>query len=566
MSIATPPSAASKLTKSVPADVAHRELEARIRETRQRAVRQRKLIGVCCVAAAFALAVGVVAVADYFLELGLPFRTAWLVGVMLIASAAVHLGWKRWIASYTLSQAAVEAESQFEQLGQRLRTTLDYDQTERRPAQASPALVAALHRESYHVVQKTDWDEVIDGRPLMQAVLVAAVVASGWIIALIGWPEFRTAAARALLLPSEYTTVTYSPQTETVRFGESITVKADVTGRSIKSAQLRYRPAGSQEDWTTVDLIPPDSGDEGEVSELLLGSLVATLDDLHQDLEFEVIAGPRSLPPGSIRVLQPLTLEKSQADVVPPEYTGKPDETVESLDLKVLEGSMVELALELNRPAHEAKLVRQDKAGQEKISRRALAPVQTAPTGASAQRLIGEDEQPDEIPLTIDGNIVRGTISDLRKSAAFSFSAQAADGISLEPVRFNVRVQLDRKPQVQFIEPPEELVVTPTTDVSMLVEADDDLGLFKVGLMYQIGSSPMETLLEQNADGSTELFQLPATLMLEQHQLSHQDAVTYYAFAEDNYFGEPRRTTTPLRFIDIRPFKLKFQLLDTGGT
>ncbi len=536
MSLTTPSTPVSKLTKSVPADVARRELEARIRDMQQRAILQRKLVGLCCLAIGCALALSIVAVADFLLELEFAYRTGWFAGLVMMASAAIYLGWKSWIANYTLSRAAVDAEAQLEQLGQRLRTTLDYDQPDRHPAAASPLLVAALHRESHQVAERADWDGAIDGRPLVKAFLVAAAVACVWIVALIGSPEFRIAAARALLLPSEYTTVTYSPQTTTIRSGESVTVKADVTGRPIPSAQLRYRPAGSQDDWQTMDLVATD---EEETSALLHGPLDATLENLGHDIEFEVVAGPRALPLGAIRVLQPLTLEKSQTHITPPEYTGKTDETVESLDLKVLEGSNVELTLELNRPAGEAKLV---------------------------QREGSADSSASKIPLTIDGNLVRGKFNDLRKSAAFSFSAQAADGMSLEPVRFHIRVQLDRKPQVQFIEPSEELVVTPTTEVPLLVEADDDLGLFKVGVMYQISGGPMETLLEQNADGSTELFRLPSELLLEQHPLSHQDAVNYFAFAEDNYFGQPRRTTTPLRFIDIRPFKLAFQMLDTGGT
>ncbi len=543
MSLVTPPTLAVISTNCVPADIARRELEARIRDTQQRAIVQRKLVGVCCLAAGCAVALIVVAVADFFLELDLAYRTAWFVGLLMTSTTAVFLGWKRWIVGYTLSQAAVDAEAQLVQLGQRLRTTLDYDRPDRRPAEASPALVAALHRESHQVAERADWDEVIDGRPLIKAIFVAAAVACGWIVGLIGWPEFRIAAARALLLPSEYTTIAYSPHTTTVRSGESVTVKVDVTGRPIQSAQLFYRPVGSQENWLTVDLIPAANDDPSDTPELLLGQLDATLENLGQDIEFEVVAGPRALPLGSIRVLQPLTLEKSQAHITPPEYTAKPDETVESLDLKVLEGSNVELTLELNRPAGEAKLVRHD----------AVTDLSTSATSS-------------DISLTIDGNFVRGTLNDLRKNAAFSFSAQAADGMSLEPVRFSIRVQLDRKPQVQFLEPPEELVVTPTTEVPLLVEADDDLGLYKVGVMYQLNGGPMETLLEQNADGSMEPFRLPSTLLLEQHQLSHQDAVNYFAFAEDNYFGQPRRTTTPLRFIDIRPFKLAFQLLDAGGT
>ena len=536
MSLTSPPIVASKSKQSVPADVAQRELEARIRDMQQRAILQRKFVGACCLATAFALALSIVAVADFFLELQLAYRTAWFVGLLMSSSAAIFLGWKRWIASYTLSQAAVDAEAQLEQLGQRLRTTLDYDQPNRHPAAASPVLVAALHRESHQVAERADWDGAVDSRPLMKAITMAAAVACVWLFGLIASPEFRIAAARAFLLPVEYTTVTYSPQTTTVRSGESVTVKAEVTGRPIESAQLRYRPADSQDNWQTMDLVPAE---EEDASDLLLGRLDATLEKLGQDIEFEVVAGPRALPLGAIRVLQPLTLEKSQARITPPEYTGKSDETIELLDLKVLEGSNVELTLELNRPAGEAKLI---------------------------QREGTDDASASEIPLTIDGNVVRGTFNDLRKNATFAFSAQAADGISLEPVRFNIRVQLDRKPKVQFIEPSEELVVTPTTEVPLLVEADDDLGLFKVGVMYQISGGPMEMLLEQNADGSTEQFRLPSELLLEQHQLSHQDAVNYYAFAEDNYFGQPRRTTTLLRFIDIRPFKLAFQLLDTGGT
>ena len=559
MSLTTPASPASKLTKSVPADVARCELEARIRDLQQRAILQRKLVGACCLATGCALALSIVAVSDFFLEIALPYRTAWFVGLLMVSSAAIFLGWKRWIASYTLSQAAVDAERQLEQLGQRLRTTLDYDQPDRHPAAASPVLVAALQRESHQVAERTDWDGAIDGRPLVKAFSMAAVVACVGIVGLMASPEFRISAARALLLPSEYTTVTYSPQTTTIRSGESVTVKADVTGRPIRSAQLRYRPAGSQDNWQTLDLVPADEEDS---SELLHGPLETTLEKLGQDMEFEVVAGPRVLPLGSIRVLQPLTLEKSRFHITPPEYTGKSDETVESLDLKVLEGSHVEFTLELNRPAGEAKLVWQGHDSRRRSRETSDRTLTSSATSAEDQSRVSTEE----IPLTIDGNLVRGTLNNLRTNGAFSFSAQAADGISLEPVRFNIRVQMDRKPQVRFSEPSEELVVTPTTEVPLLVEADDDLGLFKVGVMYQISGGPMETLLEQNADGSTELFRLPSALLLEQHPLSHQDAVNYYAFAEDNYFGQPRRTTTPLRFIDIRPFKLAFQLLDTGGT
>jgi hypothetical protein len=136
----------------------------------------------------------------------------------------------------------------------------------------------------------------------------------------------------------------------------------------------------------------------------------------------------------------------------------------------------------------------------------------------------------------------------------------------LEPQRLSIRVQLDRKPEVKFIEPPEELVVTATTEVPMAIEAGDDIGLHKVGILFQINDGEMQVLCEQDAAGSIEPFSLSQVLLLEEHRVSYKDSVTYYAFAEDNYFDQTRRTTTPLRFIDIRPFQTAFQIVEGEGS
>jgi hypothetical protein len=239
--------------------------------------------------------------------------------------------------------------------------------------------------------------------------------------------------------------------------------------------------------------------------------------------------------------LQPLTLQKAEARITPPEYTRRPIETVESLSLKILEGSNVEIKLELNRPAADAKLLRQDR------------------TNAAAL-----ESDPAEIPLRLQDNFVFAALGDLRKNANYTVSARTADGMSLDPVPVSIRVQPDRKAEVVFVEPPEELVVTPSTEVPIIVEAKDDLGLYKVGVMFQVGSNPMQTLVEEDLDGSHDPSRVAKTLLLEDFGLTHQDAVTYYAFAEDNYFGQPRRTITPLRFIDIRPYKMSFQVVESN--
>jgi hypothetical protein len=553
MSIMTP-AAPGKKPFAARGDLAVRELEDRLRETQQAVVRQRLTAGACWIATVLALAVGAIAVVDYFVELTLVWRMAWLATALAVATFVAVRGWRRWIAEYTLSRAAADAEGHVKQFGQRLRTTLDYEHPQPRPAEASAALLTALQNDTYQVVKQANWDDVVDGRPAFKAFAAAAVVAFGWGVVLLLSGEFRIAAGRALGLPFEYTSVTYSPHASVVKIGEAVEVKAEVAGRPVESAQLRFRAAGSQDEWTVVDLISADEDDEETASKgkrrALQGELATTLSDLKHDLEFEVLAGPRALPPGSIQVLQPLTLEKCTAHVVPPSYTGKADQTVESLDLKVLEGSSVGLQLELNRPAAEARVALLD--GD-----------RPARPDATDRNVAG---QPRDFAFAIDDKVARVVLPDLRKSGTYTITAKAADGMVLDPQRLSIRVQLDRKPEVKFILPPEELVVTPTTEVPMTVEARDDIGLHKVGIMYQVGAEEMQTLWEQDAEGTDEPFSLAKVLELEELQVTHKDAISYYAFAEDNYFGQPRRTTTPLRYIDIRPFKMEFQVVEGGGS
>lgn len=523
------------------AEAAVRELQQRLWTTRRSLIAHRIVAGSCLIFAVGALCLVASATADLKFELSSTTRAAWMFGVVIAAIVAAATGWQKWIATYTLSDTAADTERQLVQFGQRLRTTLDYEQQVPAPAAASPSLLHSLQNETQALVQQTEWSEAIDARPLWRSLAVAVTVAIGWLGALILIPEFRIASARAMLLPYEYTTVTYSPDQVTIKPDESVTFNVVVSGRPVSSAVLRHQVTGT-ETWENIDLLPEENDKATKTGPssgpvLLHGKLVATLDKIMQDIEIEVIAGPRSLPKGHVRVLQPLTLQKSEARIDAPAYTGRSVETVQTLDLRVLEGSNVQIKLELNRPAAEARLVRTD----------ALA-----------------DAQAIEVPLQLQDNFVVASLSDLRKNAAYNVTARTADGMSLDPVPISIRVQLDRKPEVVFIEPPEELVVTPSTEVPIIVEAKDDLGLYKVGVMFQIGDGPLQSLIEENLEGLQDPGRVSSTVMLEDFGLTHQDAVTYYAFAEDNYFGQPRRTTTPLRFIDIRPYKMSFQVVEAN--
>ena len=126
---------------------------------------------------AAAMAVGMIclalcATADLFLELATVWRAAWVMGVAVVLTAVIAMGCRRWIVAYTLSDTAADAERRLRQFGQRLRTTLDYDQQIPEPAAASPSLLASLHNDTRKLAEETEWSDAVDSRPLFRSLVV----------------------------------------------------------------------------------------------------------------------------------------------------------------------------------------------------------------------------------------------------------------------------------------------------------------------------------------------------------------------------------------------------------
>jgi hypothetical protein len=273
------------------------------------------------------------------------------------------------------------------------------------------------------------------------------------------------------------------------------------------------------------------------------GRLETTLRDCRQDLEYRVAAGPVESPVYRLAILRPLALKKVEAAVEPPAYTRKPPAAVTEGNFTVLEGSRVRFHFTLDRPAAEAHL--------------SLSPGDVSPKSAR--------EKATTLPLRVEGTELTAELPPAEKDLVYEIRARAADGMELEPARFRMGVRPDRKPSVQFLHPREQLEVTPTTEVRLQVRATDDLGVGKVGIVYQVGSGPKKTLYLNDPAGQPTSHTADAVLPLEEHTLSFQDAISYYAFAEDNKPGSPQRATTELQFIDIRPFKREYQVVKGEG-
>ncbi|MCO6458876.1 MAG: hypothetical protein J5I93_26510 [Pirellulaceae bacterium] len=550
----------------------------RLESLRRRTLRQRALIdlgrGVLLAGALLAALVWL----DNRLELPWAARAIGLLGAIgAVVWTAVQAARQRY--NYTAADAAADVESHYPQYGQRIRTSRDYGDPDEQTAPAAPGIVSLMQADTQLYTADVDFGQVARSRPVWLTWLAVGAALVLGLACLLANSELWISLGRALLLPLQYTQVTVTPLDQPVRAGQDAVIAAEVTGRPVRQAELLYRPSGSQQPWTRLPLLPVreseadteadaefstaeagnpkaltdsrrtltnDAGGEqspGEnrrASDPLVGQLLATIADCQEDLEYKVVAGPLDSQVWQLRVLQPLEMQQFTAHVESPAYTGRAPETTESLDLKVIEGATVRLDLIMNRSPADARLIPLDENGQ--------------PLADQARE------------VTIAGTHLQTTLPAMKESLTCLITAAAADGITFESPRLRIQVQPDARPRVRFVEPAEDLEVIPTTEVTLAVEAGDDFGLRQVGILYQIGDEPPRTLWSQqfDADQPREM-QVRPVLSLEQFPLTHQDAVTYHAFVEDNHPDGPRRTTTELRFIDIRPFKREYEILPASG-
>ncbi|HWL75155.1 MAG TPA: hypothetical protein VNQ74_14895, partial [Burkholderiaceae bacterium] len=186
----------------------------------------------------------------------------------------------------------------------------------------------------------------------------------------------------------------------------------------------------------------------------------------------------------------------------------------------------------------------------------------------------------EQLPLVIDGTKLM-TEFDITEDKTFAVVAKSADGMELPENRRNIRARQDEPPQVWFDSPAEALEVHTLAEVAMRIRASDDFGLSRAGIVFEVNNEEEIPLLTEEFQAAVAELETaeskdklsPSTrstlekiLPLEHFELTQQDSVMYYAFAEDILPDRPQRTETDLRFVDIRPFLRQYRVLpDADG-
>jgi len=482
-----------------------------------------------------ALGLGLLAWADYRLELSWATRAAGLgaaaVAVLLVLWHAVVEPLRWW----TQPRTAVEIEQRFPQLGQRIRTVVQYagltDEAVLHEG-VMPSLVNALGVETEFQTKPLALDEVVPRRRTWAIAALAALPVLAILGAAAVNPEWRTAIGRALLGDAPYTEIVIRPGDLLIDQGRDVLVAVDLNGRPRREVVLYTRTKGAPDaGWmaSPLDALPGGPANRRE----------RLLEKVRDPLEYRVVAGPDRSRAHLLNVRYPLRIKSFDVVLTPPSYTGLKPTTVKGGDLRALEGTAAKFRIAFDVANSQGMLRMTD----------------------TTARVKGKKTPPaTEIPLKAEGATFVAEMP-LTKDVEYEVVAHACEGDCrvLPVTRHRIDVFEDRAPRVAFDEPDEALEVHPVAEVLNRVRLSDDYGLARAGIVFRFNDDEEKTLLLRDFPAQGGLPRLSGALeealLMETLAATPTDSVTYYAFVEDNFPGAAHRTETDLRYIDIRPFK-----------
>ena len=157
---------------------------------------------------------------------------------------------------YDKPEAAADAETQFPELGQRVRTVLQYADPASKPVPASPGLLRALARQTDHLAAALDFRKLIPW-PIFErraiGVFLVSVIA---LVTLLASPSLRIAALRMLFFPAQYTTM----QRRARRPDPQSRRAAQARSHSRRPAGQVGPVASSNEEWRRLGLASARAG------------------------------------------------------------------------------------------------------------------------------------------------------------------------------------------------------------------------------------------------------------------------------------------------------------------
>ncbi len=210
-----------------------------------------------------------------------------------------------------------------------------------------------------------------------------------------------------------------------------------------------------------------------------------------------------------VKVLIPPSAQKFDVSITPPSYTSLPKEFLNRNigDISSLPGSLIELKLTANKILKFAEI--QFQSGK-------------------------------KIPLIVKGKAANGSFY-LINDDRYKIVLQDTSGqININPIEYRLQTLPDNIPFVDITKPGEDIEVTPDIELPLTIKAEDDFGLTKAFLVYQIlhedssnneQEKKVRLMLNNNRENRQEIYYLWDFNKLP---LAFGESIKYFARIHDN--------------------------------
>ncbi|HMJ88185.1 MAG TPA: hypothetical protein VK530_00130, partial [Candidatus Acidoferrum sp.] len=256
-----------------------------------------------------------------------------------------------------------------------------------------------------------------------------------------------------------------------------------------------------------------------------------SIPEVRTSLKYRVEFGSDQTEDFNVTVFEYPRLDRADVSITYPGYTElQPKKIADTRRVSAVEGSQMDVALQLNKPVKSA-------------------------------RLIGKDNS--VVTLATETNRAQAHLAGFKfeKSQSYQLQLVDADGRTNKMLaQFTFDVLTNQRPQLKIAAPRGDRRVSPLQEVSFQAEAQDDFGLRGWGLTYSIGGDEEKTLALGGTAPAHVKTNFAHLMRLEELKLKPDQLISYFVWADDmGPDGQLRRTASDLFFAEVRPFEEIFR-------
>ncbi len=419
---------------------------------------------------------------------------------------------------------ARQIETEFPDLGSCLLAAIEQEPA--LPDGRFGFLQESVIRQALVHAARHSWAQVVPNRRLALAVAMQSATLALFVLALTNAP---VGVARALIAlspegpqpvanTSEFS-VEVEPGTTEIEKGTSLLVLARITGQVPADAMLVMQPAAGE---------PTQLEMTRSLEDPVFGGRMPSVTE---PLDYRVELGGRSTPTFRVTVFEYPQLERADARLVYPSYTGLEERVIQDVrTISVVEGTQVILTCQLNKPVKSATL--------------------TEKNGESLALVAAPGDRP----------VYQTTITATKSLRLKLELIDEADRRNVEQADISINVVPNQPPTLKLVQPAKDMEVSPLEELDVKATAWDDFGVKRMGVSFALaGKTAIDVVLGENA-AARQKHELTNAIKFEELEAEPDQLLSYFFWAEDfGPDGNLRRTSSDMYFAEVRHFEEIFR-------